>query len=282
MLCPFVFWFFSGQVPTFTVMSFPFRQYLRALLVPLGLADRRAYELVLDKVLESDTFIVSYPKSGNTWMRFIVAYLHSGREKITFREIDQYVADIYSHRGQANAMSSPRFLKSHQSCYEHYPRMIYLVRDYRDVLVSYYHYHTALGTFKGTIEAYCTAVNSLHPFGTWKDHVGKALEFQRMSADRILLIRYEDLINQPVQEVERVARFIGHTRSSVAEVVQKSQFALLREEENVSGSQFMDLGKKNFFREGKVGSWKTDLPEEVAARISREHKDLFEQLGYLS
>jgi len=55
---------------------------------------------------------------------------------------------------------------------------------------------------------------------------------------------------------------------------------MLQEEENRSGSQFKDLGKTNFFREGKAGVWKTELPPVLADSIAKEHAELFGQFGY--
>lgn len=261
-------------------MAFPLRQYLRAILVPFGLADRKAYELVLNAVYPDDTYIVSYPKSGNTWMRFIVSYLKSGEEQITFRTLDQYVPDIYSHKEQANAVSRPRFLKSHQSCYPHYPKCIYVVRDYRDVLVSYYQYHKALGDFNGTIEDYASEINSLHPFGSWKAHVSEALKFRNQFPDRMLIVRYEDLLANPIREVQLVAKFCQLPECNVDMAVKKCLFEKLQAEENRSGSQFKDLSNANFFRSGKAGSWQTEISESLLQQIETEHLELFTQLGY--
>ena len=38
------------------------------------------------------------------------------------------------------ALPRPRVLKSHESFQPHYPSVIYIVRDPRDVAVSYYHH----------------------------------------------------------------------------------------------------------------------------------------------
>ena len=46
------------------------------------------------QIRPDDVFIVSYPKSGNTWVRFILANLLAPGERITFRNIDNYVADV--------------------------------------------------------------------------------------------------------------------------------------------------------------------------------------------
>ena len=43
-----------------------------------------------------DTFIVSYPKSGNTWTRFLVAGLIHSDEPLTFLKADQVIPSVDS------------------------------------------------------------------------------------------------------------------------------------------------------------------------------------------
>lgn len=252
------------------------------MLVPFGLADRRAYHLALKKINPDDTFIVSFPKSGNTWMRFLLAYLITGKEKISFREIDSIVPDIYTARRQADEMQPPRFLKAHDPFFDYYPKCIYIVRDYRDVLISYYHYHKALGNFNGTIEAYAESLGSLHPFGNWEAHVKNAIRFSNENPERMLLIRYEDLVNDTAGVLQKAISFCKiNPKTTIEKAIERSAFDVLREEENRSGSAFMDLGKTNFFREGKSGNWKTEMPAGLAETITEKYRDTFTQAGYL-
>lgn len=93
-------------------------------------------------VRKDDVFIVSYPKSGNTWTRFLIANIISepGLE-VDFKNIDFLVPDIYqASNNQLAKMDSPRYLKSHEYFDPRYKKVIYIVRDPRDVLVSYYYY----------------------------------------------------------------------------------------------------------------------------------------------
>ena len=40
-------------------------------------------------VMDGDTFIVSYPKSGNTWIRFLIAHLVYKNEENNFANIEK-------------------------------------------------------------------------------------------------------------------------------------------------------------------------------------------------
>src|SRR5438874_11935634 len=92
-------------------------------------------------VYPDDVFLVSYPKSGNTWVRFLIANLISDIP-VTFLNIEQRIPSIYILPDRAlRAMPKPRVLKSHECFVPRYRNVIYIVRDPRDVAVSYYHYN---------------------------------------------------------------------------------------------------------------------------------------------
>src|SRR5438132_14035201 len=92
------------------------------------------------RIRPDDVFIVSYPRSGNTWIRFLLANLLAPHETITFRNIEDYVPDIHKSASALAGWQGHRYLKSHHPYYDSYPRFIYIYRDGRDALVSYYHY----------------------------------------------------------------------------------------------------------------------------------------------
>src|SRR5437868_14217489 len=91
-------------------------------------------------VLPDDIFLVSYPRSGNTWTRFLIGNLIHQDEPVTFANIESRIPEIYfnpDHR--MRRLPRPRILKSHECFQPHYRQIIYIVRDPRDVAVSFYH-----------------------------------------------------------------------------------------------------------------------------------------------
>src|SRR6266511_1501639 len=61
-----------------------------------------------------DIMLVSYPRSGNTWLRFLIGNLIS-REPVRFANIERIIPDIYHHSDrELRKLPRPRFLKSHE------------------------------------------------------------------------------------------------------------------------------------------------------------------------
>src|SRR2546426_5032921 len=86
-------------------------------------------------VRPDDTFIVSYPRSGNTWTRFLVANLLHPETAATFAKIERLVPDAEAQSSRyLRKLPSPRAIKSHSYFNPRYPRVIYIVRDPRDVV----------------------------------------------------------------------------------------------------------------------------------------------------
>ena len=88
-------------------------------------------------VFPDDTFLVSYPKSGNTWVRFLLANLIHPNEKVSFSNINRLLPapGVLSKRF-LRTLPRPRILKSHEPFDARFKKVIYLVRDPRDVAVS--------------------------------------------------------------------------------------------------------------------------------------------------
>ena len=242
-------------------------------------------------ILPDDTFLVSYPKSGNTWVRLLVANLLSPTKPADFRAINELVPDPDSETKRHFArMPRPRVIKSHFVFDPRYPRVIYVVRDPRDVVISEYHYQRKTRRIEDgyPLERYVERFLAGETYpnnGSWGQHVGSWL-ISRHNDPRLLLVRYEDLHANPQKELGRIAEYlrISATTDRMAEVIKLSSADRMRElEAKQTDASSLMRGSRNdvaFVRSAKSGGWKSELSESLAEKIEAAWGPLMGYLGY--
>lgn len=214
-------------------------------------------------------------------MRFLIAQVLAKGNAVDFRNLDQFVPDVYSARDAANHLARPRFIKAHHAWFDAYPHTLYIVRDYRDVMVSYFHYQRALGAWKDDFSSFLRSADTLHPFGSWKDHVEKALAFREQHPDRLLLLRYEDLHSVAEKQLAAALDFCDlQTSEPLTTIIERCRFENLKSLEEKNGSAFRDRSDQFFFREGAIGSWKQTFSEADLDFVMHHHGELLKRLGY--
>lgn len=242
------------------------------------------------KVRSDDVFIVSYPRSGNTWMRFLVGSLVYPAEPITFSNLEQKVPDIYQNTGRYLAsIPGPRVLKSHEVYDPRYRTVIYLVRDPRDICVSYYYYHMKYRKIDDAypIDEFVQRFISgeLDTNGPWGEHVGNWIE-ARMGIDRFLLIRYEDLSAESYNTTVEIASFLNIrvSQDRLREVIELSTFSSMQALEMQQAHQWKMTKESRkemlFIRAGQIGGWKEHLPAKSARRIEAAWAQQMRSLSY--
>lgn len=241
-------------------------------------------------ILPDDSFLVSYPKSGNTWMRLLISNLLSPDKPADLRSVPLLVPELeaVTKRHLAN-MRRPRVIKSHFPFDPRYPRVIYIVRDPRDVVISQYHYQRKVGL----IDDQCTMAEYITRFlagqtcrdnGSWGENVASWL-VARDGDPRFLLIRYENLLSDSVYEMSRVADFlrISATAERLAQIVELGSADRMRKLEVTQPNAVSVMhGRKDipFVRAAKSGSWKSELEESLIRRIEAAWGPIMQYLGY--
>ena len=241
-------------------------------------------------VLEDDIFLVSYPKSGNTWLRFLIANL-KGAGNVDFSNIEELVPDIYRHTNEKlMKFPRPRVLKSHEYLDLRYPKVIYLVRDPRDVVLSYFHHVKKFlrverqQTEDEFVESFIAG--RLDGYGTWGQHVG-AWRLAKRGEAEFLMIRYEDLQTDPKAELTKIAAHVGinSDREMILSCLRLCDFDRMKEMELDHGKRWQPLAKTcesmPFVRKGRSGGWREELKPDLARRIESAWGDLMSDLGYL-
>lgn len=241
-------------------------------------------------VLEDDVLLVSYPKSGNTWTRFLVANLLRPDGAVDFTNIEQIIPGIYKFTDkQLLGYPRPRVLKSHEYFDPRYRKAILIVRDPRDVLVSYYHHQVKFNAIPVDYPIARFADDFLagrvDPFGSWAQNTGSWLGGSE-GGTRLLVLRYEDMLADTEAALARIAAFLGLEAgpARLREVAAASSAERMRELEKAQAGQWTGTHKSRqdrpFVRSARSGGWREALPPEVVARLEREWGPLMQRLGY--
>jgi Sulfotransferase domain len=243
-------------------------------------------------VYPDDTFLVSYPRSGNTWTRFLIANLLHPETAVGFANIESLVPDTAALSSRTlKRVPRPRVLKSHQYFDPRYPKVLYAVRDPRDVAFSYYQFHRKYGFIQDNhpIEQFVSDFVSGRlisaDWGTWAENVASWV-YTRGQHPTFMLVRYEDLKRNTERELGRIAHFLGVAPDPklLARAVQQSSADRMRELEQKQQHQWIGTKKHRkdipFVGQASTGTWEQKLPAVSVSVIEAAWGELMVTLGY--
>jgi hypothetical protein len=242
-------------------------------------------------VYPDDTFLVSFPRSGNTWTRFLVCNLINPDDPVNFAQLESRIPEIYfvSDR-HLRAFARPRVIKSHECFDPRYKKIIYIVRDPRDVFISYYEFQIK----RRVISDDCRLEEFLPRFmesaiepkmGSWRDHVVSWIA-TRGGQENFLLLRYEEMLSNTQREATKIASFLGLDShpERIGRAVELSSADRMRKLEKEQARQWRATKKtrqdKPFVRKAAAGGWKSALPEQCVAQIESAWGDVMRSVGY--
>jgi hypothetical protein len=238
------------------------------------------------KLLPDDNFLVSYPKSGNTWIRFLICnYLVNG--KCDFFKISEMIPELQVEESSLSKCIKPRIFKSHLPHQSDYKNVIYLVRDGRDIAVSYY-FHLIKQKKIGRNTQFSEFLNRFNrgdlPFGSWSAHV---ISWLNGKTGCLLLIKYEEFLNNPQKELEKVLHYLGIeiNLQKIKMATDASTFPRMSELEreqqssvNTLADSFLDIP---FIRKGIAGDYLNYFNKDQETEFIKIHFEALKRLDYI-
>jgi hypothetical protein len=221
---------------------------------------------------ESDIILASFPKSGNTWMRFIwanmIAELEFGGRVVGFHSLDGEMIcdhDKYNYGG-LEYESLPRLIKTHQRFDERVfrgNRVLYVHRHPCDVMISYHAFRAAkLRRSRVSRMSFSEFLRSeKYGVSAWRRHMESWLP------RATVIVSYEKLREDGCREVERVLRDLkirNVDRDTVEKAVERASFANTRMLEEAFGRPGAEKFTPNFkfTRSGTSGDWNSCFDQE--------------------
>jgi cephalosporin hydroxylase/Flp pilus assembly protein TadD len=237
---------------------------------------------VVSQPTERDVFIVGYPKSGNTWYQNLVAGVVFGCHPSLTPDhlVQELVPDVHSQSG-FRRYGDRAFFKSHHLPRPEYRQVIYLLRDGRDAMVSYFHHLSALSATPVDFGRMVKEGKGLFP-GRWHEHVDAWL--QNPFKARLMVVRYEDLKSDCLKELHRLCEFLEMEReeSWLKLLAGGAEFSRMQAKEATQGWANTAWPKeKQFLRRGVVGSYRDEMPPEILACFMEDAGATLARQGYL-
>ena len=250
-------------------------------------------------------YVIGYPKSGNTWVARILSDLldspiETGDDPINQADNNKDFSGNYNiFKGHYSRCSRPEYISNNS-------KIIYVVRDFRDVLISgfffchndfpeekvlirstgffsylykIYFYHQLRRMTKKWISHELTVIRNFiysHPknnVGSWSDHVK-----YWSTEPNISVVRYEDLLNNPHGAIEGILSDIdvAYNCINIDKTIERQSFAN-RKRDFVKSN---DNINNKFLRKGGSGDWKRFLNSQTIKIIENRHGCVMRSFGY--
>jgi hypothetical protein len=244
-----------------------------------GVLNEFYWEKISD-IKPKDMFIAGYPKSGNTWLQFLMCGIlcRMDMSVTTQNMVRDIVPDIQFNDRYRRYFSEMCF-KTHSAPAPNMKKVIHVVRDGRDAYCSYYAMLQAQGENVSMEDLIHARLN--FPGMGWSSHYD---QWKNNPFDsEILLVKYEDLLDDGLNQMKRLAAFAEadiddellkkiYLNCSFNEMQEKEKDNWLKKGEWKEGWKFV--------RKGKSGSYKTEMTEDQVKEFNHINEKQLRELNY--
>lgn len=238
---------------------------------------------------ENDIVLIGYPRSGMTWLQFILANLYFPDIEHDFSTIHKLIPSLDSEKEFKNINRvNPQFFKSHTVDYD-CNTIIYIYRHVGDVLISFFHYFRKFYNLPDDFDAYLEKMG----YGKdWRQHVSFYfhLYMKNMYGEtfknnkKVFFLRYENLVKEPEFWIESLKHWLGLKVKTmpIKGVMNLTSFDNMQNIEKEKGLNIYEGSNLGipFIRKGKIGQWQF-LPETQKAYIKEKNIKELKMLDYI-
>lgn len=213
-------------------------------------------------------WLASFPRSGNTFMRNVFSHNY-GLQSFELQEKHLTRPAPYRDYPVVKTHLRPSRIKDIRP----QDKVVLLVRDGRDALISIAHHRKDIiepnSNFEKNLEEAIRAQRGSF-FGGWSRNI---LEWASI-AD--IIIKFEDLVNDPIRECERLRKIIP----GFPQLIQSAPPTL--DSQRKGQGKYGPISGANglFFRKGQIGYWKTEMPQGLHQVFWKKHGHAMRLMGY--
>ncbi len=224
--------------------------------------------------------VVEFPKCGGSWVRNMIR---------TYNNNSLFLND--------KLVSKNDVILAHKKYRKSYKKPVLVVRDPRDMYVSFYHYettyvdrsektsivryykHDAGIDVKDDFNNYLQAklLNSSHPWFYYSQFIDSWIK-----RPDICLVRYEDCLEQPENELVRMVRFLDYpvAMEKIKNVVEETSFSSITKKKYGESRVPGQVDNSKFHRKGVSGDWRNYFNRSSCEIIEKFEGHTLRQLGY--
>ncbi|KAK4884744.1 hypothetical protein RN001_001015 [Aquatica leii] len=255
------------------------------------------------EIRNDDIIVASYPKAGTTWTQEVVWMIannvdfHGAQEPLDKRFPHLELCTLFNFKKLENitgsvrppyvsnsikyteTLSSPRFIKTHLPFSllpeqiqngTKTPKIVYVIRNPKDVCVSYYHHGKLIQGWRTNLENFAEVfLADKAMYGSYWKHV---IEFwNKRFCSNVLLICYEDMKKDLLSVIRKITAFLGKTLSEdkIPPLLQHLSFESMKtnqavnQEDKIQNRIKHNLAKKagSFIRSGNVKKYKEEMSD---------------------
>ncbi|XP_022766037.1 flavonol sulfotransferase-like [Durio zibethinus] len=263
------------------------------------------------KAQPTDVLLCSAPKTGTTWLKALSVAIVTRNcvdesnspllnkvphDCIMFLEKDFIENPTQTDQGRLPLVATHLpYTALPKSVLDAGCKLVYICRDPKDAFVSLWHFAKGIKVNNNpnlpidvAFQLYCKGRSN---FGPYWDHVLGYWKASQENPEKVLFMRYEDLLRDTIPQVKKLAEFLGQPFSSKEEkygAVEKiirlcSLENLSNLEVNKTGKYGnADIGINNnvYFRKGKIGDWKNYLTPEMGEQLDNVMEERLSGSGF--
>jgi len=253
-------------------------------------------------------WIAAYPRSGSTWLRFLLTHVATGRVD-SWLDVERTVPDLHEQKTADRIPDSGAvILKTHYPYSAQHPYIDYtrsavvLIRHPLDIIVSVANFvcrQTGLHSddVPAAIERFATMFADTggvfygdfwSSLGKWEDNVRSWIDQNEFPT---LLVRYEDLLRRPRRELKAICRFLmlPDERARIAHALRDCALDRMvdMEKRHVEWrlkGEFFDASEQyrrpHVVYRGKANHWRKAISNEMLAIVGQRQGASLTRLGY--